>query len=141
MSAASKINKSLDWIAGGITIGAVILAIMGKRKRDKENGVGWAQAYASKKRIESYFDYPELIDNVLIDLTERKGDYVDGRIYFRHRMPASFWISKDDARWLSALCDKYDVEFSAYNGNTYIPSLHKNIVMDFGTEQTRLPRI
>lgn len=105
------------------------------------SGIGAAQGYASKNRILSYFDYPDLIDEVLIDLTERKGKYVDGRIYFRYRFPAFFWISKEDARWLSELCDKYDVEFSAWNGNTYIPSLHKKIAMDFATETERLPRI
>ena len=76
-----------------------------------------------------------------MDLTEKKGKYVDATVYFKHRMPAMFWISPDDARWLSSLCDKYDVEFNAWNGNTYLPTLHKEIVWDVEKDETRLPRI
>ena len=128
MSKANKINKAIDWIAIGSTAYFVGLAIAGAIKRKREqgtSGIGWAQAYASRNRILSYFDYPQLIDKVDMDLTEKKGKYVDATVYFKHRMPAMFWISPDDARWLSSLCDKYDVEFNAWNGNTYLPTLHK----------------
>lgn len=130
-------------ISLGIAVGAAAAVWFLERRLNTKgtSGIGWAQAYASKKRILTYFDYPGLIDYVYIDLTERKGNYVDARIYFKSRMPAMFWISKEDARWLSELCDKHDVEFVAYNGNVSLPSLHKKIVMDFGTETERLPRI
>ena len=139
---AKNSSKTINWICAGIAAYFIGITIAGIIKRKKGvNGIGWAQAYASKKRILPYFDYPGLIDYVYIDLTERKGNYVDARIYFKSRMPAMFWISKEDARWLSELCDKHDVEFVAYNGNVSLPSLHKKIVMDFGTETERLPRI
>ena len=139
---AKNSSKTINWICAGIAAYFIGITIAGAVKRRKgTSGIGWAQAYASKKRILSYFDYPGLIDKVFIDLTERKGNYVDARIYFKYRMPAMFWISKEDARWLSELCDQNDVDFDAWNGRDYIPSLHKKIVMDFGTETERLPRI
>lgn len=140
--------KAID-IFGATALAALAgVAIAGavKRKREQDkiksiiSGIG-ATGYASKKRIQEYFKYPDLIDRVYIDLTWRKGEYVRATIYFKYRMPADFWISKEDARWLSALCDQYDVDFDAWNGNVYLPTLHKKIVMDFETETERLPRI
>ena len=132
-----KKKSNIGWWIAGLA-GALLLK---KKATESIKGIGWAQSYAGEKRILKYFEYPHMIDKVLIDLTERKGDYVDARIYFKDRMPAMFWVSKENARILSILCDEFDVEFNAWNGNVYLPTLHKKIVMDFGTETERLPRI
>ena len=143
MSKTKNSSKVINWIAGGALAYFVGTAIAGaiKRKRESTNGIGYTQGYASRKRILSYFDYPELINAVSIDTTVRKGKYVDAVIYFKYRMPAGFWISPEDARWLSELCDRCDVEFDVWNGNEHIPTLHKKIVWDVETDTQRLPRI
>ena len=147
MIKAKQVNKAINWIAGAAAVYFAGITVAGyiKRKRNQGanglSGIGRTNAYASKKRILPLFDYPNLIDKVIVDLTERKGNYVEAKFYFSYRFPVYYWISKEDARWLSELCDKQDVEFIAWNGNDYIPSLHKKIAIDPETWETRLPRI
>lgn len=140
----TKIDKIIRYgayAAGAYFLGITIAGAIKRKRAEGTNGIGYAQAYASKKRITPYFQHPKLIDEVLIDLTSRKGNYLDARIYFKYRMPLMFWISREDARWLSEMCDKYDVEFSAWNGNTYVPSLHKKIVYSLTENKPILPTI
>lgn len=123
----------------GAAIGAGLLWLIKKNK--SVSGVGRITATFGKKRLDSYFQSASLPDEVELDLTNKKGKYVYGYFRYNWRPSTYFWISGEDARYLSALCDKYDVEFSAWNGNVYLPTLHKKIVMDFASETERVPRI
>ena len=125
-----------------LLIGAGALWLI-SRKNKGTAGIGYTTPTLGRKRMQTYFmsDHDIRPGEVEVDLTDTKKDYV--YVVFRNVYKPStyWWVHKNDLRYLSELCDNWDVEFSAWNGNVYLPTLHKKIVMDFDTETERLPYI
>ena len=91
-------------------IGAWLIA-----KKKAISGVGTIQAYASRKKLAPYFNGDWLISRVVVDLTTRKGNYVDVTIYFFGRMPVYYWVAEDDIDWLSDICKRHREEIIFYD--------------------------
>lgn len=114
-----------NWMVAGAAAVAAYLCI---HKKKTISGIGWVRPTFGKKRIDSYFSSERLIpDEVELDLTYKKGEYVDGTFRYNWKPSVYFWISREDAKYLSELCDKYDVDFNAWNGDVWLPTMHKKI--------------
>lgn len=107
MKASSKIAL---WVAAGVAALACI-----KKKGVAGVGYLYRQAVASRKRLAPYFNGDYLIEVVVVDLTERKGKYVDMRIYFRGRMPVGYYVSMEDVKWLTDLCKRLGERIVIYD--------------------------
>ena len=127
MSKAKNSSKVINWIAGGALAYFIGTAIAGaiKRKRESTNGIGDIPAW-NKGHIDNYFyKYINRIpDEVQVWLTDRNDK---GYVYvqFIHNDIATrvFYLSEENVAYLSELCDEYNVEFNAWDGRCWIPSL------------------
>lgn len=118
-------------VAGAALAG--ILAVL-KSKAKKVAGVKGIGDFPSWniRHIKQYFANHYLPSHVEVDLTDKdpKG-YVMVTFYDNNNISLNwFYTSLENVKKLSEICDYYDVDFAAWNGNTWIPSMHKNIRMD-----------
>lgn len=91
-------------------VGAWLIA-----KKKAISGIGTIQAYASRKKLAPYFNGDWLISRVVVDLTTRKGNYVDVTINFFGRMPVYYWVAEEDIDWLSDMCKRHREEIIFYD--------------------------
>lgn len=125
----TKADKIEQWIVRIGAIGtaffalrAIDAAVKAKARADYDakyhpdgvGSIGTAQAIASRKRLAPYFNGDYLISKVAVDLTERKGKYVDVTIYFYGRMPIGYWVSMEDIKWLTELCERLGEDIVFY---------------------------
>lgn len=123
---AKNSSTTINWIVGGIAAYFVGSAIAGAIRRSKgTSGIGNIPAW-NKRHIDNYFfNYINRIpDEVQVWLTDRneKG-YAYVQFIVNGVVIRGFYLSEENIAYLSELCDKYNVEFEAWDGKYWIPSM------------------
>lgn len=114
-------------ISLGIAVGAAAAVWFLERRLNTSGtaGIGNIPSW-NKRNIENYFfNYINRIpDEVQVWLTDRneKG-YAYVQFIVNDIATRGFYLSEENIAYLSELCDEYNVEFNAWDGKYWIPSM------------------